>query len=145
VERKGQGDVAGGNETILVVEDEEMLLDSVKQILEGKGYRVLTARDGIEASEVYGRFREDIDAVLMDIGLPKLGGWEVFLNLRAMNPKVKVILASGYLDPNMKSEMLKAGAKDFIPKPYVPEQILRRIRRVIDGDRGNVQAAVALS
>jgi DNA-binding response OmpR family regulator len=66
------------------------------------------------------------------MGLPKLGGWEVFQKLRSMNPAVKVILASGYLDPQSKSEILKAGAKDFIQKPYVPEQILRRVRRVID-------------
>jgi two-component system C4-dicarboxylate transport response regulator DctD len=53
--------------------------------------------------------------------------------MKAVNPHVKVVLASGYLDPYIKSEMLKAGAKDFIQKPYIPEQILNRVRRVIDG------------
>jgi two-component system cell cycle sensor histidine kinase/response regulator CckA len=125
--------VVGGGETVLVVEDEEMLLESVIQVLEQKGYRVLTAKDGTEGLEVYSRHRDDIAVVLMDMGLPKLGGWEVFQKLKAVNPRVKVVLASGYIDPYIKSEMLKAGAKDFIPKPYIPEQILTRVRRVIDG------------
>jgi PAS domain S-box-containing protein len=126
-------ETVGAGETILVVEDEELLLDSVTQVLEGKGYRVLAARDGTEGLELYRRHRDDVAVVLMDMGLPKLGGWEVFQKMKAVNPRVKVVLASGYLDPYIKSEMLKAGAKDFIQKPYVPEQILSRVRRVIDG------------
>jgi two-component system cell cycle sensor histidine kinase/response regulator CckA len=125
--------IVGGREAVLVVEDEEMLLESVTQVLEAKGYQVLTAADGTEGLEIYSRHRDDVAVVLMDMGLPKLGGWEVFQKMKAVNPRVKVVLASGYLDPYIKSEMLKAGAKDFIQKPYVPEQILTRVRRVIDG------------
>jgi CheY-like chemotaxis protein len=131
-QQREPGEAVGGKETILVVEDEELLLDSVVQVLEGKGYRVLAAKDGIEVLEIYNQHSNDIAAVLMDMGLPKLGGWEVFQKLKAVNPMVRVILASGYLDPYIKSEMLKAGAKDFVQKPYVPEQILTRLRRVID-------------
>jgi PAS domain S-box-containing protein len=132
-QQQGPSETVGAGETILVVEDEELLMDSVTQVLEGKGYRVLTARDGTEALEAYSRHRDDVAVVLMDMGLPKLGGWEVFQKMKAVNPHVKVVLASGYLDPYIKSEMLKAGAKDFVQKPYVPEQILNRVRRVIDG------------
>jgi two-component system cell cycle sensor histidine kinase/response regulator CckA len=126
-------EIVGAGETVLVIEDEELLMDSVTQVLEGKGYRVLAARDGAEGLEIYSRHQDDVAVVLMDMGLPKLDGWEVFQKMKAVNPRVKVVLASGYLDPYIKSEMLKAGAKDFIQKPYVPEQILSRVHRVIDG------------
>lgn len=131
-QKKEYGEVAGGTETLLVVEDEEMLLELEKTLFGGKGYRVLTARDGVEAIEVYSNHKDEIALVLTDMGLPKLGGWEAFQKMKEINPQVKVILASGYLDPNLKSEMLKAGAIDFVQKPYVPHELLRRIREMID-------------
>lgn len=68
------------------------------------------------------------------MGLPRLGGWEMFQKMKERNPDVKAILASGYFDPDLKMDMLNAGAKDFVQKPYVVDAILRRIREVIDGD-----------
>ncbi|MEK6572226.1 MAG: response regulator, partial [Bacteroidota bacterium] len=125
-------EVAGGKETILLVEDEEMLLDLLGTLLAGKGYRVLTSKDGIEAVDVYRRHRSEVALVLMDVGLPRLSGQEVLQKLKEMNPKVRVILASGYLDPLIKSEMLQAGAKYFVQKPYVPNEILRQVRDTLD-------------
>ncbi|HTP79687.1 MAG TPA: ATP-binding protein, partial [Bacteroidota bacterium] len=125
--------VRSGNETILLVEDEEMLLDLLQIMIESNGYKVLTASNGEDAVKLYEQKKESIALVLSDMGLPKLGGWEAFQRMKQINPDVKAILASGYLDPHLKSEMLKGGARDFIQKPYVPEQILRRIREIIDG------------
>ncbi|MFI5251637.1 MAG: response regulator [Bacteroidota bacterium] len=119
-------------ETILLVEDEEMLLDLLQTILLSKGFNVLTAKDGLEAIDVYKSHEGKIDLILSDMGLPRMGGWEMFCQIKEMNPKVKAILASGYLDPNLKAEMIKAGAKDFVQKPYEPDIILKRIREVID-------------
>jgi two-component system, cell cycle sensor histidine kinase and response regulator CckA len=116
---------------ILVVEDELPLLNLLKGILEDEGYRVLTAKDGIEAVDIYSRHKDEVDLVLCDMALPKLGGWTVFLALRERNPHVRMILTSGYLDPKVKSEMVKGGVRDFIPKPYVPEVILRSIREAL--------------
>jgi PAS domain S-box-containing protein len=121
-----------GSETILIVEDEEMLRDLLKTFLSGSGYTVLTAQNGEEGLEVFRQYRKDIALVLSDMGLPRLGGWEMFQQMKEEDPGVKVILASGYFDPNLKMDLLKAGAKDFIQKPYVPDYILRRIREVID-------------
>lgn len=127
-----ESEAVGGSETILVVEDEEMLLELVKTLFEDKGYRVLTARDGQKAVEVYQERHDEIALVLSDMGLPKLSGWDAFQKMREINPNVKVILASGYLDPNVRSEMLKGGAKDFVQKPYNVNKIFRLLREIID-------------
>ncbi len=125
-------EVAGGNETILLVEDEPMLLDLLKLVLEEHGYTILAAMDGEEGVRCYRQYKSDIDLVLTDMGLPKLGGWEMFQKLREENPDVKVILASGFVDPDMKADLIEKGARDFVQKPYVPQKILRRIREVLD-------------
>jgi CheY-like chemotaxis protein len=130
-----QAQVTGGTETLLVVEDEEMMIELLKNILTGKGYQVMTAKDGAETIEVYTQHKDQIDLVLMDMGLPKLSGAEVLKKLQAVNPKVKVILASGYISPHIKSEVLKAGVKHFVQKPYIPQEILRHIRKVLESDK----------
>ena len=122
------------SEKVLLVEDEEMLLDLLAGLLSSQGYEVLTAKDGQEGLEIYAANAGSIALVLSDMGLPKLGGWEMFQKMKEINGKVKAILASGYFDPNVKMDLLKAGAKDFIQKPYIPDQILKRIREVIDED-----------
>ena len=126
-----------GNELILIIEDEEMLLESVRSHLIDYGYSVITARDGEEGIRMYSihsndLFGKGIAAVISDIGLPKLGGNEVYRRIKKINPNAKIILASGYIDPAVKLELVKAGAKHFIKKPYTPDQILRTLRTVID-------------
>ena len=122
----------GAGQTVLLVEDEEMLLDLLETLLEEHGYRVLTAHDGQEAVDIYRLYGERISIVLSDMGLPKLGGWEVFRQMKEMNPKVRCILASGYFDPDLRVQMVKEGAVDFVQKPYVPNDILARIGEAIN-------------
>jgi CheY-like chemotaxis protein len=124
--------VSGGNETILFVEDEDYLVESTKMILEEKGYNVLVARDGSSAIELYLKNKDKISLILSDLGLPKMDGQEVHLRIKNYNPEIKFIIASGFLEPGRKSEMLKAGVKDFILKPYKLQDMLRIIRKVID-------------
>ena len=126
------GIVRGGDETILLVEDEELLRDAAKEILSANGYKVLTAGDGEEATQIYSRRKSEIALVVSDLGLPKIQGDELFRNVKGINPKVKAIFASGYLEPHLKSELLKAGVKDFIQKPYVPTEILKKVRETLD-------------
>jgi PAS domain S-box-containing protein len=132
IEKEEQEEIPGGSETLLVVEDEDSLLRLVKGLLQEKGYQVFTARDGVEAVETYLLHRNEIALVFADMGLPILGGWDAFLKMKELNPNVKVVFGSGYLDPNAKSELLKLGAKDFLQKPYTPDTILRRIREVLE-------------
>ena len=119
--------------TILIVEDEPPLLALLKQILEDAGYRVFMAKDGLEARDVYRREQDAIDLVLSDMALPKFGGWTVYLMLKEINPRVKVILTSGYLDPQVKRDMVRGGAKDFIPKPYIAETVLKSVEAALGG------------
>ena len=122
----------GGTETILIVEDEEMLIQMVSFLLESKGYKVLCARDGLEAVQVYQSHKHEIALVLTDMGLPVMTGSDEFKKLKEINPNVKVIFASGYFEPDLKSELLKDGANGFIQKPYEPNDILRIIRQTLD-------------
>ena len=123
--------MADAAQMILVVEDELPMLNLLKKILEDAGFRVLMAKDGIEAIDVYSRNQSDVDLVLCDMALPKLGGWTVYLALKERNPQVKMILTSGYLDPKVKSDMVKGGVRDFIPKPYIPETIVKSVRQAL--------------
>ena len=125
-------DLPGGTETILIIEDEEALRNLANGILVSKGYTVLIAQDGLQGVESYGNHQKEIAVVLSDIGLPILGGHDVFKRIRAINPHAKVIFASGFFDQETKSEMFKAGLKDFIQKPYMQNEVLKKIREAID-------------
>ena len=124
--------IRGGTETILVVEDEEALLRMSKRILEGKGYHVLTAVDGLEALALYRKHKDEIALVVTDVGLPKMSGDQLFFELKKVNPSVRVVLVSGYIDPGIKSEIFKAGVHDFVQKPYDPDEVLKKVRESID-------------
>jgi PAS domain S-box-containing protein len=124
----------GGNETILLIEDESLLVDAIRIILEDKGYNLLIAQDGHTGIEFYNQNRNTIDIVISDIGLPKINGTEVYRQIKKINPDVKFILASGYIEPAIKSEMADAGVNAFIRKPYQPDEILFAIRSALKSD-----------
>jgi CheY-like chemotaxis protein len=118
-------------QTILLVEDEEMLRDLGVTMLESEGYRVLAAKDGLEAVALFEAHRDNIGLVVCDLGLPRLGGREAFLKMKESRPSVRAIVASGYLEPAIRSEMLKAGVLDTIQKPYDFNDLLIKIRSAI--------------
>ncbi len=122
----------GGTGTILLIEDEEMLIDLAKEVLTSKGYNVLTARDGISGIELFTQMQNEISVVISDLGLPKLSGDEVLIRIRSIDPSVKLIAASGYVEPQVKSKLLEAGVKHFVQKPYLFSEILQTIRDAID-------------
>ncbi len=128
-------EINGGNETLLLVEDEESLLDLMAGILENSGYRIIKANDGEEAMRLFDENKDEIKLVLTDMGLPKIGGFEAFQKMKAIKPGVKVILASGYLDSKVRSQMLEAGAEDFVQKPYDLIEIMSRIREILDNSK----------
>ncbi len=130
------GDRTGGSrqdipQTILLVEDEEMLRELGVSILESEGFRVLAAKDGVEAVALFETHCDEIGLVVCDLGLPRLGGREAFLKMKESRPGVRAIVASGYLEPAIRSEMLKAGVIDTIQKPYDFNDLLAKIRSII--------------
>ena len=124
--------VKGGNETIMLVEDEEILRELMGSSLRERGYEVIIAQDGVDAVNLFTQHKDHIALVLCDMGLPKMGGWDAFKIMKELQPDVSVVFASGYLDPALKAEILKSGAIDFVQKPYDPDEVIRHIREVID-------------
>ncbi len=122
-----------GDETVLLVEDEEMLADIVRSSLEARGYKVLYAPDGEEGLHIFSLHRTEIAAVITDQGLPGMEGTEFIRRLKSIDSSARVILASGFIDPETRAEMLKAGADSFMQKPYSPADVLKTVRRIIDG------------
>jgi CheY-like chemotaxis protein len=118
--------------TILVVEDEPLMLRLLAKFFSRHGYHVLEAADGEQAIETYRNNKLQIDAVLLDIRIPKSTGEEVFHVMKGENAGVKVVMASGYLAPQAKTEMTLAGVKRFVNKPYVLNDLLEVVRDVID-------------
>ena len=118
--------------TILVVEDEPPHRTLLKSVFEKAGYEVLTAKDGIEAIDMYRHQAAAVDLVVCDMALPSLGGWTVYLSLKEIDPDVKMILTSGYLDERVKSSFVEGGVKDFIAKPYDTETLLQSVRDALE-------------
>lgn len=121
-----------GTETILIVEDEDLILSSLETLLENRGYKVFTASSGYEAIDVYQKHQREIALVITDLDMPNLNGWDVFLKMKEINPKVQAIIASGYIDPKMKQVKFEKGIKDIIQKPFKPDDILQSIHRILE-------------
>jgi two-component system, cell cycle sensor histidine kinase and response regulator CckA len=123
-----------GHGTILLVEDEKNMLELLEKTLARQGYQILVAADGETALNIYRHSKEAIDVVLLDLGLPKLAGRDVLLKIKNENPHVKVVVASGYIEPKLKSEIDRAGVKYFLSKPYRPDEVVRTLQSLIEGE-----------
>jgi len=121
----------GGTETLLVVEDEEMLSELLKASLDALGYTVITAPNGDQALSIYESLGEEIAVVISDLGLPGMSGRDLFLKIRALRPEARVVIATGYLDPGTRTELLALGAKGFIQKPYLPDEVALAVRAAL--------------
>jgi CheY-like chemotaxis protein len=117
-----------GRESVLFVDDEELIRDLGRQVLETHGYTVCLASDGREAIEWYAANKDRVDLVILDLTMPHRSGMEVFKAIRAMNPSARVILSSG----NTPSEEI--GGTAFLPKPYRADTLARIVRSVLDVD-----------
>jgi len=121
-----------GNETILLVDDEDMIIEVGSSILEALGYNVLLAKGGKEALEVYNQNPDIIDMVILDLVMPDMNGGEVFDRLRAINPAIKVLLSSGYSIDGQASSIIDRGCDGFIQKPFDLNYLSIKLREIID-------------
>jgi CheY-like chemotaxis protein len=124
--------VVKGTESILLVDDEDIVREASKDLIEAMGYRVFTAKDGREAIEVYKSNRDDIDVVLLDVVMPNMGAREAYDILKELDPDIKVLLFSGYSIDGQATEILERGANAFIQKPFSIEELSGKIREVLD-------------
>jgi signal transduction histidine kinase/CheY-like chemotaxis protein len=122
----------GTGETVLVVEDEEQIRNLARRVLEQLGYVVLEAVDGVHGLTVYQEEQQRIAAVILDLTMPKKSGLEVLATLRRLNPAVRVILSSGYSAAAQKLDLPRLGVMAFLQKPYVPNELARTLRNVLD-------------
>ena len=120
--------------TILLADDEDIILEILQEILHRSGYNTLTAENGEQAIEVFKKHRARIDLVILDMHMPGMGGYDCLKELRIIDPEIKVIIASGYAVDRKFKEDLKSGLFSFIPKPYRRTDILRAIREALDLD-----------
>ena len=128
--------IVGGRETILLVDDMENLLDLGKDLLEQYGYSVVTAESGEKAIDVYKQQMAEINLVILDIGMPGMGGLECLKELLKIDPAINVLVASGYVDSINKTDLFDYGAAGFISKPYRQADILSAVRDILDaGER----------
>ena len=123
--------VVRGTETILIVDDEDIVLDVGIEVLKTLGYRVLAARGGREAIEIYRQKAGEIDMVILDMIMPEMGGGRVFDAMKGINPAVKVLLASGYSLNGQASNILSRGCGGFIQKPFSIIDLSKKIREIL--------------
>lgn len=121
-----------GNETILIVDDEDWIRDLVGKMLLKCGYKIIEADSGEKALETYNSKQEKIDLIILDLGMPGMGGHNCLIKLKSLNPDVKVIIASGYAIGEQVQESLEAGADGFIGKPYKMAHLTQKVRQVLD-------------
>ncbi len=124
--------VRGGQETILLVDDQEMIRELGERILRPYGYHVLTAADGAEALRLYRQWGPSIDLVILDLLMPGLSGPETFRELRRLNPDVRVLISSGYYADREGQMPECEGAVGRVSKPYHPEELARGVRMALD-------------
>jgi two-component system, cell cycle sensor histidine kinase and response regulator CckA len=123
-------DIQKGEGTVLVVDDEEMIVEVGASLLEKIGYQVLVAKSGEEALEIYRNNDELIDIVLLDMIMPGMGGKETFEKLKQIDPSVKVLLSSGYSINAQTTDLLKCGCRGFIQKPFSMAALSKKLREV---------------
>jgi CheY-like chemotaxis protein len=129
------GEFLKSKETVLLVDDEEMVLDAGEQMLRKLGCEVLSAKSGQEALELYKKNQGKIDMVLLDMIMPVMGGGETYDRMKEINPDIKVLLSTGYSLDGEATEILNRGCDGFIQKPFNMEQLSQSIREVVNKEK----------
>jgi len=128
---KINGPIVGGNETILIAEDEDVVRDLASRILERAGYHVIVAEDGEVAMDLFRKHYNEINLVLLDVVMPGMNGRVVFERIRLLKPGIKVLFSSGYTAGGVHTNFVMEQGLEMLSKPYNSEDLLRRIRQVL--------------
>ena len=131
-EKFTKSEIIKGKETILLIDDEEMILDVGSALLTFLGYTVIKASNGKEAVDIYRDKGHAIDLVILDMVMPGMGSGETYDTLKKINPNIKVILSSGYSRGKESDAIIARGVNDFIKKPFNLETLSQKVRKVLD-------------
>ena len=132
--KKGSEKFVEGRETVMLVDDEDMIIDVGTRMLKKLGYQVFIARDGKEAIEIFKKHPEEIDLVVLDMIMPKMGGGETYDRIKKIKPDVKVLLSSGFSINGQASEILNRGCNGFIQKPFNLQNLSKNLRAILEGE-----------
>lgn len=124
--------ISKGTETLLLIDDEEVILQVGQPMLESLGYKVMSASDGKTALEIFRRFSGEIDLVILDVIMPGMSGSAIFDELKNINPQVQVLLASGHSLSGQAEDLMSRGCVGFIQKPFSLEQLSIKLRGLFD-------------
>jgi len=127
----GPAAIIKGSGTILLIDDEKMILDVGIELLEELGYTVKSAMSGPEAIDVFKEERGKIDLIIMDMIMPGMGGGETFDRLKEIDPDIKVLLSSGYSINGQATKILRRGCDGFIQKPFNMNQLAEKVQRIL--------------
>ncbi len=131
-EKERQADIPKGTETILLIDDESLIINVARDILKTLGYTVLAAQQGSAAIDTYRKSKEIIDLIILDMVMPEMSGEEVFDELKKINPDAKVLLSSGYSLNGRAGKIISRGCAGFIQKPFTIREIAGRLRKILD-------------
>ncbi len=134
IEERGQAAVTefGGSETILLVEDEDVVRDLAHRVLEKYGYTVLEASQGEDALRICQQFQGEIHLLITDVIMPKISGPELAKQLRPIRPQMKLLYVSGYTDSSIVHHGVMDEGVPFLQKPFTPQVLLRKVRQVLE-------------
>jgi len=120
-----------GSGTILMIDDEQMILDVGGSFLKELGYDVLIAKGGNEGLEIYKKYQEKIDMIILDMIMPGMTGSDTYDSLKEINPDIKVLLSTGHIINGEANEILERGCNGFIQKPFNIESLSQEISEIL--------------
>ena len=133
VEEKGaSSELLTGTETILLVDDEDMIITVANEMLRKLGYEIIVAKSGKEAIELCRAHKDTIDIIILDMIMPDMSGEETYDRIKEVIPEVKVLLSSGYSIIGQAKDMLERGCNGFIQKPFNLRRLSQKIREVLN-------------
>jgi len=121
-----------GSGTVLLIDDEEMILDVGKDMLELLGYQVYISQKGVEAISIFEKHKGNIDLILLDMVMPGMDGGEVYDRLKGIDPEIKVLLSSGYSIDGKATEIVNRGCQGFIQKPFNIEKLSQKVKNILE-------------
>ncbi|OEU74779.1 MAG: hypothetical protein BA864_09425 [Desulfuromonadales bacterium C00003093] len=125
------GKILKGSETVLLVDDEDIIIEVGQEMLNLMGYQALVARSGKEAIKIYEKYKDKINLIILDMIMPDMGGGKTYDRIKEINPDIKVLLSSGYSIEGQATEILKRGCNGFIKKPFNIKELSHKIREIL--------------